>query len=120
MRLPVLDGSRVVLIGTTTYSGELSASPLDGVRNNVLDLTEVLTHAEFGGFRRDHCVQVLNEPDPRRVLKVLDENADLATDVLLVYLAGHALPKDSAGNELYVCLRDTDLAARHWWLDALS
>ncbi|MFJ5985458.1 hypothetical protein [Lentzea sp. NPDC092896] len=120
MRLPVPDNSRVVLIGTTTYSGELAESPLESVRNNVIDLMEVLTHKEFGGFRRDHCVQVLDEPDPRRVLHVLGENADLATDVLLVYLAGHARPKDPVGNELYVCLQKTDPAERHWWLDALS
>jgi hypothetical protein len=120
MRLPVPENSRVVLIGTTKYSGELAESPLESVRNNVLDLTEVLTHTEFGGFRRDHCVQVLDEPDPRRVLRVLGENADQATDVLVVYLAGHAEPKDRVGNELYVCLRDTNPSTRNWWLDALS
>ncbi|MGW5723644.1 caspase, EACC1-associated type [Amycolatopsis sp. NPDC003865] len=120
MRLPVPDASRAVLIGTTTFSGDLSASPLEGTRNNVLDLAEALAHPQFGGFRRENCTRLLDERDPRAILRVLDENADLATDVLLVYLAGHALPKDPAGNELFLCLPGTNPAERHWWHDALS
>jgi hypothetical protein len=119
MRLPVADQSRVVLIGTTTYSGHLAEAPLKSVRSNVLDLVEVFSHPDYGGFLREHCTAVIDENDPDVVLGVLEDNAKVATDVFLVYLAAHALKRGPAGNELHLCLPGTDPDQNRWWRQAL-
>jgi Caspase domain len=120
MRLPYPDQSRAVLIGTSTFTGEFADHPLSSVLNNLDDLAAVLGDPVYGGFHKEHCVQVADEPLPKQILRTLNDTSKQATDVLLVYLASHAWPGDTVGNDLFVLLPDTDLADETWRLDALS
>ncbi|OLF06167.1 hypothetical protein BLA60_33075 [Actinophytocola xinjiangensis] len=109
-----------MLIGTSTYTGMPGTATLPGVRNNISDLINVLADPVNGGFSRDNCISLIDEPDPEVILQKLDEAAEQAQDVLLVYLAAHATPKDNVSNELAILLSGTDTTKRRWWRDALS
>ncbi|GLY43695.1 hypothetical protein Amsp01_097180 [Amycolatopsis sp. NBRC 101858] len=120
MRLPVPESSHVVLIGTTTYSGSFAAYPLPAVANNVTDLAAVLTDEQYGGFLAEHCTTVVDEDDRDVILRKVRAAATRATDVLLVYLSGHARPKTLAGNEIHLFLPGSDDGGEDfWWNHAL-
>lgn len=119
-RLPDPEHSYAVLIGTSSYqSGTLAERPLPAVRNNLTDLAAVLTDPEFGGFRPDHCTVLLDYADGDTVLRALYDNADRATDTLLVYFAGHGLDGPRS-KELYLTLANTNPDDALWWRGALA
>jgi uncharacterized caspase-like protein len=119
-RLPDPERSYAVLIGTSSYqSGKLAERPLPAVRNNLTDLAAVLTDPEFGGFRRDHCTVLLDRADGDTVIRALFDNANRATDTLLVYFAGHGLP-GTRSKELYLTLANTNPDDALWWRGALA
>jgi hypothetical protein len=119
MRLPDPDGSYAVFVGAPAGGGDHTERHLGIVHNNVADLAAILRDTDFGGFRRDHCPRLLGERDKGRVLDSLRDFAMKATDVLLVYLSGHAQTRTTGGNELFLHLTDTDPAGRPWWPAAL-
>ncbi|MDT7796844.1 MAG: hypothetical protein QOI78_277 [Actinomycetota bacterium] len=120
MRLPVPESSHAVLIGTTTYSGSFAARPLPAVANNVTDLAAVLTDEQYGGFLAENCTSVLDEDDRNAILRAVRAAAARATDVLLVYLSGHALPKELSSNEIHLLLPGSDDSGEDfWWNHAL-
>lgn len=119
-QLPDPERSYAVLIGTSSYqSGELAGRPLPAVRNNLTDLAAVLTDPEFGGSRPDHCTVLLDHADGYTALRALSDNANCATDTLLVYFAGHGLPGPRS-KELYLTLANTDPEDAVWWRGALA
>ncbi|CAL9452583.1 caspase, EACC1-associated type [Streptomyces sp. enrichment culture] len=79
-------GSRAVLFGVHAYD-HLPA--LDGVRHNVPALRDLLTAPEVGGFAGEHCVAVPANSTPAALLDAVQDAADHAQDLLLVYYAGH-------------------------------
>lgn len=79
-------GSRAVLFGVHAYD-HLSA--LDGVRHNVPALRDLLTAPEVGGFAGEHCVAIPANSTPVAFLDAVQDAADHARDLLLVYYAGH-------------------------------
>ncbi|MFG1644577.1 caspase family protein [Amycolatopsis sp. NPDC049252] len=120
MRLPIPESSYAVLIGTTTYSGSFAERPLPAVAGNVTDLAAVLTDEQYGGFLAENCTSVLDEDDRNVILRTVRAAAARATDVLLVYLSGHAAPKELSSNELLLPLPGSDdLGEDFWWNHAL-
>ncbi|CCH32867.1 hypothetical protein ABZ816_31250 [Actinosynnema sp. NPDC047251] len=119
MRLPDPDKSYAVFLGTTKYSGDLVDRPLPAVRGNVTDLIAALTDHEHGSFLPDHCIDLVDVDDATHILRTIETTARKATDTFLLYVAGHAFPKDPGGNELFLFLPGTDLARTLWWRDAL-
>ncbi|MGI5400136.1 caspase, EACC1-associated type [Streptomyces sp. CA-135486] len=79
-------GSRAVLFGVHAYQ---HLGELDGVRHNVPALSKLLTAAEVGGLAGAHCVEVPADSTPGILLDALQDAADDARDLLLVYYAGH-------------------------------
>ncbi|WP_328873491.1 tetratricopeptide repeat protein [Streptomyces sp. NBC_00287] len=79
-------GSRAVLFGVHAYQ-HLPA--LDGVRHNVPALRDLLTAHEAGGFAGEHCVAVPANSTPGVLLDAVQDAADHARGLLLVYYAGH-------------------------------
>ncbi|MBC2900843.1 caspase, EACC1-associated type [Streptomyces cupreus] len=79
-------GSRAVLFGVHAYQ-HLPA--LDGVRHNVPALRDLLTAREAGGFAGEHCVAVPANSTPTALLDAVQDAADHARGLLLVYYAGH-------------------------------
>lgn len=111
MRLPDPARSQALLIGCAEYDDpELHRLP--AVRNNVLDLHELLTDTAYGSFAPDHCAEVIDPSDVRDVGEALERSAAQATDTLMIYFAGHGL-LDSAG-QLYLGIRTTGTDRLRW------
>ena len=94
-RLPEPTRSEAVLIGCGDYRRtELSRIP--AITNNLQDLAAILT--ELSGFRE--CTVIADPVSAREVTTPLRDAANQATDVLLLYYAGHGFV-DMRG-ELYL------------------
>ncbi|MFF1479105.1 caspase family protein [Streptomyces sp. NPDC058301] len=106
-RFPDPAGSRAVLIGVSRYEHpELPGLP--AVRANLADLSAVLTDPVNGTLRDEHC-DVVDEPQlPTDFGLRVTEAAGEATDVLLVYYAGHGVV-DGQGR-LHLAVFHTDPA----------
>ncbi|WP_416983893.1 caspase, EACC1-associated type [Streptomyces sp. T028] len=89
-RFPDPARSRAVLIGVSRYDHrELPGIP--AVRANLADLRAILTDPVSGTVRAEHC-KVVGEPRvPTDFGIPVAEVASEATDLLLVYYAGHGL-----------------------------
>ncbi|MFI2505642.1 caspase family protein, partial [Streptomyces sp. NPDC018972] len=78
--------SRAVLFGVHDFT-ELTR--LDGVRHNVPALRTLLTSADVGGLAEEDCTVVPPDGTQQLLLDALHDAAQEATDLLLVYYAGH-------------------------------
>jgi caspase domain-containing protein len=94
-RFPDPSKSTAVLIGTTTYrSPDLHDMPQVG--HNLDDLFQALTDPVTGVFHPRRCTVLKDPADPKTVGNALEAAAKAASDVLLIYFAGHGLvSKDS-------------------------
>ncbi|MFD0314981.1 caspase, EACC1-associated type [Streptomyces flavalbus] len=79
-------GSRAVLFGVHAYQ---HLPNLDGVRHNVPALRDLLVARDVGLFAGEHCVAVPANSTPQVLLDAVQDAADHAEDLLLVYYAGH-------------------------------
>lgn len=99
--------SRVVLVGTATYS---TADPLlpdvPVVANNIADLAAVLTDPHLGGFAPEHCLIAPPGANQGQIGELLGQAADEAEDLLLFYYSGHGMLGPRNG-ELYLTLSNT-------------
>ncbi|MFJ4468863.1 caspase family protein [Streptomyces sp. NPDC089424] len=78
--------SRAVLFGVHEFR-ELAC--LDGVRHNIPVLRELLTSEDVGGLTEEDCTVVAHDGTQQQLLDALHSAAREATDLLLVYYAGH-------------------------------
>lgn len=104
--MPDPDGSRVVLIGTSTYEhgSELPAVPQ--IRRNVEALAGQLSGSASGIVPERNCTVLLDERDLGEIGRVLREARDEARDTLVVYYAGHGVV-GGRRHELFLALRGT-------------
>ncbi|GGV73123.1 caspase, EACC1-associated type [Streptomyces massasporeus] len=79
-------GSRAVLFGVHAYQ---HLANLDGVRHNVPALRDLLIADDAGGFSGEHCVAVPANSTPQDLLDAVQDAADHARELLVVYYAGH-------------------------------
>ncbi|WP_051467410.1 caspase, EACC1-associated type [Actinomadura oligospora] len=96
MTQPDPQASRAVLIGTAQYEHYGS---LPGVSANLIALQEELSRPEVWGLTPQDCQVVMDPRDPREMVHPVTEAGREATDVLLVYVAGHGI-RDHQGNLL--------------------
>ncbi|MFI6586788.1 caspase family protein [Embleya sp. NPDC050493] len=81
-------GSRVVLVGAHDFT---HLAPLPAVSRNLTRLRELLTDPRVWGLPARNCV-VIEQPEHRdEVLDALADAAAAATDLVLLYYAGHGL-----------------------------
>ncbi|MBY8840666.1 caspase family protein [Streptomyces sp. SP2-10] len=78
--------SRAVLFGVHDFR-ELPR--LDGVRHNIPALLELLTSDAVGGLAEQDCGVVPHDGTQQQMLDALHDATEAATDLLLVYYAGH-------------------------------
>lgn len=78
--------SRAVLFGVHDFR---DLPRLDGVRHNAPALRELLTSDEIGGLADEDCTVVPHDGTQQQLLDALHDAAQEATDLLLVYYAGH-------------------------------
>ncbi|NUO61656.1 MAG: hypothetical protein HOV71_21610 [Hamadaea sp.] len=96
--------SRAVLIGAGKYR---KLPSLPSVRTSLEELRSALTDPRLCGLPSKHCVTVADPTDGNRVGEALARAAADATDMLLVYYAGHGLT-GMKRQQLFLGLRDTD------------
>jgi signal transduction histidine kinase len=106
MRLPDFARSRVVLAGTAAYTHR-GLPDLEAVSRNLADLRRTLTDRSLCGFQPKHCATVENPATPDELLAPLARAAAEASDVLLVYYAGHGLLHGDAG-DLHLAVTGSD------------
>ncbi|MET7393971.1 caspase family protein [Dactylosporangium sp. NPDC005572] len=95
-----------MLIGTSRYAhDDLPDQPV--VRNNLTDLAAVLTDPEFGVLPAEHCMVVHDETNLTFIGRQLRSAASAATDLLLVYYAGHGCLHPRL-HTLHLALPETD------------
>ncbi|MFH9726978.1 tetratricopeptide repeat protein [Streptomyces sp. NPDC017254] len=78
--------SRAVLFGVHAY---LHQPDLQGVRHNAPALNDLLVAEDVGGLDPAHCVTVPPDSTAVDFLDAVQDAADQARDLLLVYYAGH-------------------------------
>ncbi|GAA3288973.1 caspase family protein [Dactylosporangium vinaceum] len=88
MRLADPAASRAVLIGCADY---LELEPLPAIHNNLAELAELLQDGDLWGLPASHCTVLANPSTIDEVLDAVHAAAVAATDLLLVYYAGHGL-----------------------------
>ncbi|MEV6340282.1 caspase family protein [Nocardia vinacea] len=111
MRLPDGLRSRVVMVGTSRYQ-DSQLPDLPAVSRNIDDLQRVLTGDHGVGIPARNCVAVLDARDPGLVWTALQDAADDADDLLVVYYAGHGV-LDRRGR-LYLGLPATARDTYRW------
>ncbi len=106
-RPPDPRASRAVVIGVGRYrSAQLENAP--AVVNGAMELQRALSTNRTSVFQPEYCVLETDPATPGDIARVLSESARCATDVFLVYFAGHGL-RDEESQELHLALRDTEL-----------
>jgi predicted restriction endonuclease len=110
MSLPDPLKSRAVLIGTSKYE---YLDDLPSVANNLSKLFRLLTDEQVCGLPPEHCEVVSNPTSIKEMLDPVADAAKEATDVLIVYFAGHGL-LHSTGSELYITLVDSNIERMYY------
>src|SRR5690349_4661720 len=106
MRLPDAATSRAVVIGVAGYT-QPELPDLPAVSASAQGFSSVLFDARYGGIPAGHGRTLLDPASPQEVETALMAAAAEATDLLLIYYAGHALTGLRA-DELFLGVRDTD------------
>lgn len=106
MQFPDPQRSRIVLMGTSEYRDD-KLPDLPQVRQNVRDMTAVLTDPADGVVPEDNCVVIANERDLGLIGRKLLTAAEQAEDLLLVYFAGHGLV-GGRRHDLYLALPESE------------
>ncbi|WP_340377278.1 caspase family protein [Streptomyces sp. SS7] len=99
--------SRILLLGTVEYQST-DLTPMLSVRDNLTGLRALLTDPDRGLFLPSRC-RVLGDDEPLSMSALgaaLAFAAQDATDLLLVYYAGHGLLDEDG--RLYLSLPETD------------
>lgn len=86
--------SRAVLIGASRFPSAPGLPEIPAVRANLVALRRSLTDSTTGVLERQHCVVVEDPETIAAAGTVLGSAAADATDLLLVYYAGHGLVDD--------------------------
>ncbi len=104
-RFPDPARSRAVLIGVSHFPESSQLADLPAVRENVATLWRRLTHGATGVLRPEHCEVADPAGTTADIGRVISTAAEQATDMLLVYYAGHGLV-DERGR-LYLATHST-------------
>lgn len=96
--------SACVLIGVDAYT---ELEPLRSVRRNLTALEAVLADEEILGIPENRITSVPNPRSAAELVGSIREAAELATDTLIVYYAGHGLLDWEDEEHLYLTLPDS-------------
>jgi hypothetical protein len=99
-----------VLIGSGTFVSD-SLSDYPAISDSISGMASVLTSANGLSLPSAHCTVVPENADARDVGRTLHAASRAATDLLVIYYAGHGIV--GKRGELYLALADTD----HQWLN---
>ena len=105
--------SRALLIGTSHFATAGPDLPdIPAVRANLTMLRQTLTNPDTGVLRPDFCCVLTDPASVDEVGTALSELAATATDLLLVYYAGHGLVDDRG--RLHLALAHTHPRRARW------
>jgi hypothetical protein len=103
--LPDPASSRAVLIGSGTFTSD-TLSDYPAISDSISGLASLLTGAHGLSLPASHCTVVAESADARDVGQALHAASHAATDLLVIYYAGHGII--GRRGELYLALADTD------------
>lgn len=104
LRLADVSESRVVLMGVGSFDGD-GLADLPSVPAGVDALRRAFTDPGVWGLRPDHCAVMPEDSEVRHALGMVRVAAREATDLLLIYYAGHGLT--TTRGDLLLALRGT-------------
>ncbi|MFG2040901.1 tetratricopeptide repeat protein [Dactylosporangium sp. NPDC048998] len=107
MGVPDGERSRVVLLGASKYADAEALPEIPEILRNVADIAATLTDPQYGIVPPEHCTTILDETNLPRLGRRLRAVIEQASDLLLIYYAGHGL-KAGPRHELYLAMYDTD------------
>jgi TPR repeat protein len=102
MVLPDPAGSWACLVGVSTYPQDAGLEDLPSVPNNLDALREILTDPEIAGLPEEHCVLIQEPANVQELALRIEEVAGRATDLFLLYFAGHGLIDPYYDGRLYL------------------
>lgn len=108
-RFPDRARSRAVLIGVSHFPESPELAELLAVRENVASLWRRLTHDTTGVLEPEHCEVVDPASSTADIGRAISKAAADATDMLLIYYAGHGLVDDRG--RLYLATNATQADA---------
>lgn len=111
-RFPDAARSRALLIGVGEFAAAPDLPQIPAVSANLADLWQVLTNPHTGTFDPAHSAVLANPAQSGEIGNALNLAASTATDLLLVYYAGHGIV-DERGR-LYLTLPNTDRGQVRW------
>ncbi|WP_051714545.1 caspase, EACC1-associated type [Nocardia rhamnosiphila] len=102
MVMPDPARSWACLIGVGTYPRDDGLDDLPAVPNNLDALHEILTDPLLAGLPDDHCVVIRDPVNAQELALRVEDVAGRATDMFLVYFAGHGLIDSYFDGRLYL------------------
>ncbi|TCC35400.1 caspase, EACC1-associated type [Kribbella speibonae] len=90
------------LVGVSTYPKDDGLDDLPAVRNNIDALREILTDPLGTGLPDEHCVIIENPANVQELALQVEDVARKATDMFLLYFAGHGLIDPNVDGRLYL------------------
>ncbi|MGH3771051.1 MAG: caspase family protein [Pseudonocardiaceae bacterium] len=111
-RLPDPARSRALLIGASHFAAGTDLPAIPAVRANLTDLRRVLTSPDTGVLRPERCRMLADPTSVDEVGAALSAAVSAATDLLLVYYAGHGLVDDRG--RLHLALAHTQPHRARW------
>lgn len=112
MRFPNPTESRLILIGASSYEHEALVK-LPAVDNCILDLRDILTAADIGGFLPENCLIPERNTRPQDLAQQIEEFSHEARDVLAIWFIGHGL-FEVQSRKLHLALSGTDPGNLYW------
>jgi hypothetical protein len=112
-RFPDSARSRALLIGASHFTAAGTDLPgIPAVRANLMDLRRVLASRDTGVLRPERCRVLADPTSADEVGAALSATVSAATDLLLVYYAGHGLVDDRG--RLHLALTHTQPHRARW------
>jgi hypothetical protein len=111
-RFPDPARSRAVLIGASHFTAGPDLRDIPAVEANLTALRQVLTSPDAGVLRPEFCRMRIDPTSADEVGAALSDLAATATDLLLVYYAGHGLVDDRG--RLHLALAHTHPHRARW------
>ncbi|MCH9662571.1 MAG: caspase family protein, partial [Gammaproteobacteria bacterium] len=97
--------TKIILIGCSNFPEDDTLKAIKPIESNLVDLKELFVDDNiFNGVPEENVITILNKKD-HEILSEVEDNAQHATDSLVIYYAGHG--EREKGKTLYLTATNT-------------